>query len=55
MRQSIKAAQWHNHPLIHVGDRSEASMLSRSAKTEEYDWIHTEFKPGRELVPRPGS
>lgn len=52
MRQSLKAAQWHHSSLIPVGDRTEARMLSRAARTEEYEWIQLEFKPGQELAPR---
>lgn len=55
MRQSLKASQWRQPPLIPAGDRSEASMLSRAASAEEHEWIHLEFKPGRALIPRPGS
>lgn len=54
MRQSLKAAQWHHPLLIPAGDRTEARMLSRAARTEEYEWIRLEFKPGRELAPRSG-
>lgn len=55
MRQSLKAVQWRQPSLIPAGDRIEASMLSRATRTEEQEWIHLEFKPGRELIPRPGS
>ncbi|WP_199925583.1 hypothetical protein [Paenibacillus bouchesdurhonensis] len=55
MRQSLKATQWKYPSLIPAGDRTEARMLSRTARTEEYEWIQLEFKPGRELVPRSGS
>lgn len=52
MRQSLKATYWHHHPLLPAGDRTEVRVLSHAARTEEYKWLHLEFKPGRELVPR---
>ncbi|MFD3260140.1 hypothetical protein ACE3MQ_16155 [Paenibacillus lentus] len=55
MRQSLKATHFHHHLLLPTGDRIEARALSRAARTEEYEWLHLEFKPGRELVPRPES
>ncbi|WP_154674757.1 hypothetical protein [Paenibacillus ihumii] len=54
MRQSLKATQWRQYPLLPAGDRIEASMLARAARTEELEWLHLEFKPGKELLPRSG-